>query len=61
MLTGYQINNFEFRHAAKPGTVQYEHWIMDCFYAYRTGFRSKFLPKYPSEFVLGTIQVAKKL
>lgn len=41
----YQINNFEFRHAAKPGTVQYEHWIIDCFYAYRTGFRSKSLAK----------------
>ncbi|RYP06638.1 hypothetical protein DL765_009412 [Monosporascus sp. GIB2] len=56
-----KINNFEFRHAAKPGTVQYEHWILDVYYAYRTGYRSGSLG-IPFQTIPGpTDQIAKKL
>ena len=36
-----QFDHFQFKCAAKPGTVQYEHWILDGIYAFRSGFRSK--------------------
>jgi hypothetical protein len=36
-----QINYLEFRHASRPGTVRYEHWVLDFVYAYRTGYRSR--------------------
>ncbi|KAJ2967502.1 hypothetical protein NUW58_g10435 [Xylaria curta] len=34
------IDDFAFKHGSKPDLVQYEHWVLDCDYAYKCGFRN---------------------
>ncbi|ORY65053.1 uncharacterized protein BCR38DRAFT_431734 [Pseudomassariella vexata] len=47
-LTG-MLNQWEFKHGHRPGTVQLEHWVIDYIYAYRTGFRNPLVRFYPDE------------
>ncbi|KAI0915047.1 hypothetical protein F4823DRAFT_557495 [Ustulina deusta] len=41
------IDYFAFKHGSKPDLVQYEHWVIDCNYAYRCGFRNPLIRKHP--------------
>ncbi|TRX98738.1 hypothetical protein FHL15_000080 [Xylaria flabelliformis] len=42
-----QIDYFTFKHGSRPDLVQYEHWVLDCDYAYRCGFRNPLIRKHP--------------
>ncbi|KAI5919474.1 hypothetical protein F4810DRAFT_703499 [Camillea tinctor] len=41
------IEDFAWRHGAKPNMVTYEHWVLDSQYAYRTGYRNPLIRKHP--------------
>ncbi|KAI0489877.1 hypothetical protein F4859DRAFT_501537 [Xylaria cf. heliscus] len=41
------IDYFTFKHGSRPDLVQYEHWVLDCGYAYRCGFRNPLIRKHP--------------
>ncbi|KAI1430339.1 hypothetical protein F5Y12DRAFT_709352 [Xylaria sp. FL1777] len=41
------IDYFAFKHGSKPDLVQYEHWVIDCNYAYKCGFRNPLIRKHP--------------
>ncbi|KAI1755604.1 hypothetical protein F4782DRAFT_411707 [Xylaria castorea] len=41
------IDYFTFKHGSRPDLVQYEHWVLDCDYAYRCGFRNPLIRKHP--------------
>ncbi|KAI1738763.1 hypothetical protein F4680DRAFT_459573 [Xylaria scruposa] len=41
------IDYFAFKHGSRPDLVQYEHWVLDCDYAYRCGFRNPLIRKHP--------------
>ncbi|KAI0971474.1 hypothetical protein F4678DRAFT_85275 [Xylaria arbuscula] len=45
------IDHFVFKHGSKPDLVQYEHWVIDCDYAYRCGFRNPLIRKHPDPHV----------
>ncbi|KAI0457506.1 hypothetical protein F5B21DRAFT_80836 [Xylaria acuta] len=41
------IDCFTFKYGSRPDLVQYEHWVLDCDYAYRCGFRNPLIRKHP--------------
>ncbi|KAI1505368.1 hypothetical protein F5X99DRAFT_278833 [Biscogniauxia marginata] len=41
------IEDFAWRHGAKPNIVTYEHWVLDSQYAYKTGYRNPLIRKHP--------------
>ncbi|KAI1273159.1 hypothetical protein F5Y07DRAFT_272176 [Xylaria sp. FL0933] len=45
------IDYFAFKHGAKPDLVQYEHWVIDCNYAYKCGFRNPLIRKHPDPYI----------
>ncbi|CAJ2513504.1 Uu.00g016230.m01.CDS01 [Anthostomella pinea] len=42
-----QIYNFVFKHGHRLSMLDYEHWVLDHGYAYRTGFRNPLIRKHP--------------
>ncbi|KAI0431003.1 hypothetical protein F5Y09DRAFT_355341 [Xylaria sp. FL1042] len=45
------IDYFAFKHGSKPDLVQYEHWVIDCNYAYKCGFRNPLIRKHPDPYI----------
>ncbi|KAK8128225.1 hypothetical protein PG984_009333 [Apiospora sp. TS-2023a] len=42
-----QFDAWEHKHGRRPCTVQYERWVIDAPYAYRTGHRNALIRRYP--------------
>ncbi|KAK8042584.1 hypothetical protein PG994_013067 [Apiospora phragmitis] len=42
-----QLRDWEHKHGNRPCTVQFEHWVIDDPYAYRTGFRNPLIRRHP--------------
>ncbi|KAI3332111.1 hypothetical protein HD806DRAFT_518918 [Xylariaceae sp. AK1471] len=45
------VDTFAFQHGSKPDLVQYEHWVIDCNYAYKCGFRIPLIRKHPDPYI----------
>ncbi|KAI2635091.1 hypothetical protein GGS21DRAFT_92798 [Xylaria nigripes] len=45
------IDEFAFKHGSRPDLVQYEHWVLDCNYAYKCGFRNPQIRKHPDTYI----------
>lgn len=45
------LHRWEVHHARKPGTVQFEHWIMEHIYAFRIGHRNPAVRIYPDPYL----------
>ncbi|KAI0484680.1 hypothetical protein GGR56DRAFT_36262 [Xylariaceae sp. FL0804] len=41
------IDQFVFKHGSRPNIVDYEHWVLDGSFAYRTGFRNPLIRRHP--------------
>ncbi|KAK8011252.1 hypothetical protein PG990_010217 [Apiospora arundinis] len=42
-----QLRDWEHKYGNRPCTVQFEHWVIDDPYAYRTGFRNPLIRRHP--------------
>ncbi|KAK8079964.1 hypothetical protein PG997_007782 [Apiospora hydei] len=47
-----QLKDWEHKHGNRPCTVQFEHWVIDDPYAYRTGFRKTTISKDDNEIMV---------